>query len=128
MTTYDFNDDDDKFYKEISYAFSNGSDMRHKMFLKILTNNAKNSINSYDNPSFNNNQDAINILKEKNYININNNVQDGDISHEIIDFVKNIGLWHNAIDNSQWFNFDDYINRDIIIINIKFNCSIYFFI
>ena len=111
MTSYDFSDD--KFYDEIKYAFSDGSDLRHKMFLKILSNNGKGSINSFDETSFKNNQDAINLLKEKTYSTADPNSTDGDISHEIVDYVKNVGLWHNAIDNSQWFNFDDYINRDI---------------
>ena len=111
MTSYDFSDD--KFYDEIKYAFSDGSDLRHKMFLKILSNNGKGSINSFDDTSFKNNQDAVNLLKEKTYSTADLDAVDGDISHEIIDYIKNVGLWHNAIDNSQWFNFDDYINRDI---------------
>lgn len=111
MTSYDFSDD--KFYDEIKYAFSDGSDLRHKMFLKILSKNGNGSINSFNETSFNNNQDIVNFLKEKSYMNVDPNVQEGDIAHEIIDYVKNVGLWHNAIDNTQWFNFDDYINRDI---------------
>lgn len=100
---------DKNFYDDIKYAFSDGQDSRYKVFMKLCVREADcTPVTTKDDYSLDNNKELLQLMMESNY---NSPVISGDdaFSHELVDFMKMVGVWHNTIDvEKTLWEYNDY--------------------